>query len=370
MRLFVIAMAGLGLALGLARLGIAPAAQPGTPAEASALPVPPGSPGAPPAPPEAPAPAASPGALPAPAASPGAPGAPPAPPAASAPPASPGAPPAPPEAPARDADAEPGEAGLDDTEPGEAGAGEAGAGEPGTADAGGRALRLETAHGPVYVWTPPGYRADTAGVAVYVHGYYTDVDDAWREHALAAQFAASGRNALFIVPEAPAGGHGAVYWNQLGDLVREVRRHGALVMPWGPVVALGHSGAYRTLLAWLDDRQLAHVVLLDGLYGNEQPFLDWLDHGRQARRLTLIGLDTLRWTELAAAGHPEAYSLDWIPDDPADVPAAARAARLLHIRSQYSHMDLITEGKALPVLLGISGLPGLAPAARAGQAGD
>ena len=231
-------------------------------------------------------------------------------------------------------------------------------------------MRLETAHGPVYVWTPPGYRADTAGIAVYVHGYYTDLDGAWREHALAAQFEASGRNALFIVPEAPAGGSGAVYWNQLGDLVREVRRHGALVMPWGPIVALGHSGAYRTLLAWLDDRQLAHVVLLDGLYGNEQPFLDWLDRGPQTRRLTLIGLDTLRWTELVAAGHPEAHSLDWIPEDPADVPAAARAARLLHIRSQYSHMDLVTAGKALPVLLGVSGLPGLAPAARGGQAGD
>lgn len=231
----------------------------------------------------------------------------------------------------------------------------------GAAAAGGRALRLETAHGPVYVWTPPGYRADTAGIAVYVHGYYTDLDDAWRDHDLAEQFAASGRNALFIAPEAPEGGQRAVYWNQLGDLLREVRRHGTLVMPWGPIVALGHSGAYRTLLEWLDDQELAHVVLLDGLYGNEQPFLDWLDRDSQARRrLTLIGLDTLRWTELAAAGHAEAYHLDWIPDDPADVPAGARAARLLHIRSQHSHMELITEGKALPVLLGMSGLPGVA----------
>ncbi len=306
MRLFVIAMAGLGLALGLARLGVA--AAPGA--------LPPAPPGAPPAPAEAPA------------------------------------------RPARDA-AEPDTGGLEDARPG--------AGEPYAAGAGGRTLRLETAHGPVYVWTPPGYRADTAGIAVYVHGYYTDLDDAWRAHALAAQFEASGRNALFIVPEAPAGGHDAVSWNQLGDLVREVRRHGALVMPWGPIVALGHSGAYRTLLPWLDDRQLAHVVLLDGLYGNEQQFLDWLERGPQTRRLTLIGLDTLRWTELVATAHAEAYNLDWIPEDPADVPAAARAARLLHIRSQYSHMDLITAGKALPVLLGVSGLPGLAPAARAAR---
>jgi hypothetical protein len=239
-------------------------------------------------------------------------------------------------------------------------AGEAPAGEPNPAAAGARSLRLDTAHGPVYVWTPPGYRADTAGIAVYVHGYYTDLDDAWRDHDLAAQFAASGRNALFIVPEAPAGGHQAVSWEQLGDLVREVRRQGALIMPWGPLVVLGHSGAYRTLLAWLDDPRIEHVVILDGLYGNEQPFLDWLDRGGPARRrLTLIGLDTLRWTELVT--HAERHDLDWIPDDPADVPAAARAARLLHIRSQFSHMELITAGKALPVLLGASGLPALTP---------
>lgn len=291
MRLLAIAMAGLGLAFGLARLGLAPA------------------------------PAAPPGA-------------------------------------AAPALAAPGPAGT------------ARAGDSTTADAGARSLRLETAHGPVYVWTPPGYRADTAGIAVYVHGYYTDVDDAWREHDLAAQFAASGRNALFIVPEAPAGGHHAVSWEQLGDLLREVRRHGALVMPWGPIVVLGHSGAYRTLLAWLDDRQLAHVVILDGLYGNEQPFLDWLDRGGPVRRrLTLIGLDTLRWTELVT--HAESHGLDWIPEDPADVPAAARVARLLHIRSQFSHMELITAGKALPVLLAMSGLPSQASqASQAGQAGQ
>jgi hypothetical protein len=256
---------------------------------------------------------------------------------------------------------------------------------PRSAEPGERHWRIGTAHGTVHVWTPPGYRADTAGVAIYVHGYYTDVDDAWDEHDLAEQFAASGCNALFIVPEAPRGNRQEVFWPSLGDLLREVRRHTGLVLPWGAhddqLVALGHSGAYRTLLEWLDERQLRHVVLLDGLYGNEQPFLDWLaasaPRGAQRRltppgaqrQLTIVGLDTLRWSELATADHPGVYALDWIPEHVADVPEAARTAPLVHVRSQYAHMELVTEGKAIPVLLRMSGLPVLAPA-RAGAAGE
>jgi hypothetical protein len=240
-----------------------------------------------------------------------------------------------------------------------------------------RHWRIDTAHGTVHVWTPPGYRADTAGVAIYVHGYYTDVDDAWDEHDLAEQFAASGCNALFIVPEAPGGSRQEVVWPSLGDLLREVRRHTGLVMPWGAhddqIVALGHSGAYRTLLEWLDERQLRHVVLLDGLYGNERPFLDWLDASRsrdaqRGRGLTIVGLDTLRWSELATTDHPGAHHLDWIPDQVADVPEAALTARLVHVRSQYAHMELVTEGKAIPVLLRMSGLPALAQPDARGEA--
>ena len=245
--------------------------------------------------------------------------------------------------------------------------------EPRVPDPGGQHWRIDAAHGPVHVWAPPGYRADTAAIAVYVHGYYTRVDTAWEQHRLAAQFAASGRNALFIVPGAPRGNRQEVSWRSLGELLREVRRHTGLVMPWTEpgraIVALGHSGAYRTLLAWLGEPRLEHIVLLDGLYGNEQSFLDWLDEGAQrGRRLTLVGLDTLRWSELATAHHPDAHALDWIPDHPDDVPEAARNARLLHIRSQYGHMEMITEGKALPVLLRLSGLP--ARDAQPGARGD
>ena len=69
--------------------------------------------------------------------------------------------------------------------------------------AGGEHVRIATKRGPVHVWRPAGYDPLTAGIVLYVHGYYTTSDKAWAEHRLAEQFAASGRNALFIVPRAP-----------------------------------------------------------------------------------------------------------------------------------------------------------------------
>lgn len=232
---------------------------------------------------------------------------------------------------------------------------------------GGQHWRLATAHGPVHVWIPDGFDHESAGIAVYVHGYYTRVDRAWREHHLAAQFAASGRNALFIAPEAPARGAHEVHWRDLGDLIREVRRHARLPRPWGPVVVLGHSGAYRTLIEWLDDQPIhpiGHVVLLDGLYGHEDHFRAWLEENRHPpRRLTVVSLDTLRWSELMASELPDARHLDWIPESPRDLEPALRGARFLHIRSQYGHMELVTGGKAIPSLLRMSGLPALPGAA-------
>src|SRR3954469_10098155 len=71
-------------------------------------------------------------------------------------------------------------------------------------EAGGTHLRVETAHGPVHLFVPGGYRRRDAGVVVYVHGLYVTVDAAWGEHRLAEQVAASGRNAIFSAPAAPA----------------------------------------------------------------------------------------------------------------------------------------------------------------------
>jgi hypothetical protein len=144
-----------------------------------------------------------------------------------------------------------------------------------------------------------------------------------------------------------------VRWRDLGALLREVAQHIPQPRPWGPVVAMGHSGAYRTLLEWLDDPVLDHVILIDALYAHEAPFRDWLERprGHSPRRLTMVSIDTLRWSELLAAEIPHARTLDWIPEAPDDLDPTHHDAPLLYIRAPYGHMELVTGGETIPVLL-------------------
>jgi hypothetical protein len=40
------------------------------------------------------------------------------------------------------------------------------------AAAAGKHLRIDGPHGPIHVWIPPSYRAETGATIVYLHGYY------------------------------------------------------------------------------------------------------------------------------------------------------------------------------------------------------
>ena len=219
----------------------------------------------------------------------------------------------------------------------------------------GRHWRFGTAtQGPVHVWRPRGYRAADAALILYVHGFYTDVDAAMLEHGLAAQFRDSGRNALFVVPEARSGRGDPVLWPVLADLLAEVRRRVKVELPRGPVVVVGHSGAYKTIAAWLTHAPLAQVVLIDGLYGNDEDFAAWLGSRRppRPRQLVLVGFDTQARAEAFLQRAPVAVRLDSLPYLYDELPPAARRAPLLSLQSErFDHMGLITSGRLLPWLL-------------------
>ncbi len=93
-----------------------------------------------------------------------------------------------------------------------------------------------TEHGAMHLWRPPGYDLRRAGVVVYIHGYYTDVDQAWTQHKLADQFLAANKNAVFIVAEAPISIEDDVKWASLGDLLRAAFDGARIARPDGPVV--------------------------------------------------------------------------------------------------------------------------------------
>lgn len=222
---------------------------------------------------------------------------------------------------------------------------------------GGVHLRLMTPHGPVHVLQPRGYDPATAGTLVYVHGYYTDIDSACRQQHLSVQFDNSNTNALFISPEAPGEDTEAVRWTSLRELLDTVSASG-VELPRGAVVAMAHSGGFRTLANWLDSGLLDTVVLLDGLYGNEANFQAWVDDSTHEHHLVLVGFDTTNRIERFVSGRDDvgraALPLPPQVDE-------LKSSRLVFLRSTFGHMELVTEGHAIPSVLRLTRLPAFDP---------
>ncbi|HEX2691736.1 MAG TPA: hypothetical protein VHN14_34235 [Kofleriaceae bacterium] len=209
--------------------------------------------------------------------------------------------------------------------------------------------RLETGRGVVHVWAPADYDAETAAMVVFVHGYWINVDVAWESYRLAQQFALSGINALFMVPDAPATKRDPIAWPSLAELVRTVADHIDIAMPAKRLVAVGHSGAYRTLARWLTNPALDTVVQLDALY-TEYGLLRWMRESKQHRLVNIV-YETGRFSD---------YLHRWLPSTKrvAGLPRAGLPeARILYVRTEVGHWELVTGGVALPLALRAIGVP-------------
>lgn len=220
----------------------------------------------------------------------------------------------------------------------------------GAAVTAGKHVRIDGPRGPIHAWVPAGYRADTAATIVYVHGYFDTADTAWSAHQLPQQFALSALNALFIVPEAPVAQKTPINYPDLGEVLRLVEAETGVLRGAALTVAIGHSGAYRTLQAWLDEPLLDQLVMLDALYGDEDVILRWFASSPR-RRLITVGQDTILGTESLASKIADTVLVDRFPPTWDTMPAEARAARHVYIRAQFAHMPLVSEGVALPALL-------------------
>lgn len=230
-----------------------------------------------------------------------------------------------------------------------------------TPEAGGEHFRWETARGPLHLWRPENYDPQSAGLVIYVHGYHTTVDQAWIDDDLAAQFQASGRNALFIAVAAPQSNREGVSWESLDELLNTVEERAPFALPSGPLVVAGHSAAYRTILPWLNDARVQYVILLDGLYAGQAEFHDWLRTRQFAKphRMVLVSNHTWRQSNLFARRTPGAIRRTGIPISASHFTARETHARLLYLRSQYNHDEMIRSGKVIPILLQIAPLGAL-----------
>ncbi len=214
----------------------------------------------------------------------------------------------------------------------------------------GQYWRWTTPNGPIHVWIPEGYKPKGAATVVYVHGFYTKVDAAWKNHQLPAQFAASGVNAMFIACEALANGSEAVSWTSLTELLKTVRQHIGQRVPKGRLVAVAHSGAWRTLVGWLNEPKLDTVVLFDAAYGEIAQYRDWV-LASPKRRLIDIGDDTKKWTEELHKQLPDTLILEGFPSPETKMPRTVKRAQIVYVRSKIGHFKIVTGGLALPLTL-------------------
>ncbi len=216
--------------------------------------------------------------------------------------------------------------------------------------AAGRHVRIDGPRGPIHVWIPPGYHADTGATIIYLHGYYDAADTAWTGHLLPEQFAMSAVNALFIVPEVPVAAKTPINYPDLGEVLRMVEDKTGVQRGAALTAIVGHSGAFRTIDRWLDEPLVDQLVMIDAMYADQDAIETWY-RASPRHRIIFVGEDTLLWTEEFARDVPDTLILDRIPTSYDQWPPEARTARSIYIRSQYMHMPLIVEGNTIPQLL-------------------
>jgi hypothetical protein len=219
-----------------------------------------------------------------------------------------------------------------------------------TAVAAGRHVRIDGPRGPIHVWIPASFHADTGATILYLHGYYDDADSAYIGHRLPEQFAMSALNAMFIVPEAAAGAKPPVNKPNLAELLRLVEDKTGVSRGMALTAVVGHSGAFRTIDAWLDEPLIDQLVMVDSMYANEEMIEAWY-RASPRHRLITVGEDTLQWNEQFLRDVPEMLVLDRVPPTYDTWPAEARLARAIYVRAQYMHMPLVLDGIVLPSLL-------------------
>src|SRR5271169_4915902 len=225
----------------------------------------------------------------------------------------------------------------------------------------------------VAIFVPKGFRAGEAtNLVFYFHGWRNNVDDTLKQFRVAEQLAASGVNAVLVLPEGPKdapdsfGGkleETGVFSSLVDDVLAALKGRGLIgnTRP-GSIVLAGHSGAYR-VMAFILTRggltaNIRDVYLFDALYGQTEKFAHWIDRFPG----TLVDIHT-------ADGGTREQPLDLMDDLRAwDIPFAAvaesavtqdllRKNRLVFVESALEHNDVVAKNEQLRAFLASSSLP-------------
>ena len=155
----------------------------------------------------------------------------------------------------------------------------------------------------VAIFIPGGFR-ETGRIdfVVHFHGWKNNVTNVLQRYRLVEQLAASGRNAVLIVPQGPRDASDSFggkledpngFKRFMQEVAKTLRERSALKrkdFEIGNIVLSGHSGGYHVISSILErgglTLQVKEVWLFDALYGQTDKFLGWFEQ-RRGRLLDL-----------------------------------------------------------------------------------
>lgn len=211
----------------------------------------------------------------------------------------------------------------------------------------------------VAVFVPKGLReTGRLDFVVHFHGWRQHLDGVLAHYKLVEQMAASGRNAVLVVPQGPRDAPDSFggkledpdgFKRFIDEVVATLKQHDALKkkdFAIGNIILSGHSGGYQVISSIVDRGGLtdhvAEVWLFDALYAQTDKFLAWYDkqHGRFVDIYTEHGGTKSETEQLMATLKGRGTKFFEGKEEEA-TPDVLRSNRILFIYSALAHDDIV-----------------------------
>ena len=217
------------------------------------------------------------------------------------------------------------------------------------------------------LFIPRNFRGtDRIDFVVHFHGWNHTVAGALPEYQLVEQFAASGKNAILLVPQGPRNAPDSFggkledtngFQVFMAEAVAKLRVSGALArtnFEIGNVIISGHSGGYHVMAAILDHggQPIREAWLFDALYGGAENFAAW--QTSQNGRLLNIYTDhggTRAETEKLMANYKTRGVSFFAGEETNAVPDNLRTNKMIFLHTDLVHNEVVSKREQFLLLL-------------------
>jgi len=200
----------------------------------------------------------------------------------------------------------------------------------------------------------------------WFHGWFNHIDSANERFALARQLAASGSDAVLVIPEtakdAPDSYGGkleqpGMFEALVNDVLTALKKNKLLakkVKP-GAIILAGHSGGYRVMARILANNRLpvAETILFDALYAETDKFLNWINADSLHRFINIYTNEggTVKETNALLQLMAGPGNRNEVIEEDSLTAGHIRQQRLLVIHSKRQHNDIINDPDNLRLFL-------------------